>query len=141
MPAKFDHRAFVRMDHGLPDHEKFIGLSDRGFRVWFNAVCWCSRKETDGLIPAAVIKTLGGTTKVITELLARELVEPLNDEGRYAVHDYLDFQRSKEEIEAFRASRGVAGNAGNHARWHVARRRFDPDCEMCREEGRLGVAR
>ena len=139
MPAKFDHRTFVRMDHGLPEHPKFVGLSDRAFRVWFEAVCWSSRLERDGDVPAANAKKLGLTGKALRELLEAVLVET-TDTG-FLLHDYLDFQRSKEEIEAFRTGRGEAGTLGNHKRWHVARRKWDKDCDYCKEEGRLGIAK
>lgn len=139
MPAKFDHRTFVRMDHGLPEHPKFVGLSDRAFRVWFECVCWSSRQERNGNVPAANAKRLGLSGKALHELMAVVLIEP-TEEG-YVVHDYLDFQRSKEEIDAFRAGRGEAGEKGNHKRWHVARRKWDKDCDYCKEEGRLGIAK
>lgn len=141
MPAKFDHRTFVRMDHGLPDHPKFVGISDRAFRVWFNAVCWSSRQEQDGHVPEVVMRrTLGASPKVVRELLDARLLDALDDQGRYYVHDYLDFQRSKEEIDAYRSGRGDAGTLGNHRRWHVARRKWEKDCQHCQEEGRLGIA-
>lgn len=139
MPAKFDHRTFVRMDHGLPEHPKFVGLTDRAFRVWFECVCWSSRQERNGNIPQANAKRLGLTGKALRELLDVVLVE-ITDAGYY-LHDYLDFQRSKEEIDAFRAGRGEAGEKGNHNRWHVARRKWDKDCDLCKEEGRLGIAK
>ena len=50
------------------------------------------------------------------------------------MHDYLDFNRSAEEIAAYREARGEAGSVGNHMRWHVARRKVDKDCEHCRED-------
>lgn len=140
MPAKFDHRTFVRMDHGLPEHAKFVGLSDRAFRVWFNAVCWNSRQEQDGNVTVDVMRhTLGATQKIIAELVSRRLLDETED--GYYVHDYLDFQRSREEIAAYRESRGQAGTYGNHQRWHVSRRRWDSECEHCKEEGRLGIAK
>jgi hypothetical protein len=138
VPAKFDHRTFVRMDHGLPEHPKFVGLSDRAFRVWFEAVCWCSRQERNGDVPTANAKRLGLSGKALRELLDARLVEQHAD--GYQLHDYLDFQRSKEEIDAFRSARGDAGSLGNHKRWHVARRRSDKDCQHCKEEGRIGLA-
>lgn len=130
MAAKFDHRTFVRLDHGMPENRKVMGLSDAAFRLYIEAICWCSRQESDGHIPSAFIKRLGRAKAV------RELVEAgLLDEavGGYLVHDYLDFQRSSEEIKAYRSAKGEAGALGNHKRWHVARRRYDPDCEFCAE--------
>jgi hypothetical protein len=80
--------------------------------------------------------------KVITELLNASLFDAASD-GRdgYEVHDYLDFNRSTEEIAAFRESRGDAGTLGNHRRWHVARRKWDRDCDHCQKEGRLAIAK
>lgn len=139
MPAKFDHRSFVRMDHGLPEHPKFANLSDRAFRVWFDCICWSSRQERNGDIPQGNAKRLGLTGNALRELLEVRLLEVTD--GGYAVHDYLDFQRSKEEIDAFRVGRGEAGEKGNHYRWHVARRKWDKDCRFCQEEGRLAIAK
>ena len=138
MPTKFDHRTFVRMDHGLPEHPKFAGLSDRAFRVWFEAVCWCSRQERNGAIPTANAARIGLKGKALADLIDANLVER-TDVG-YAVHAYLAVPRTRAEIEAFRAARGDAGSLGNHRRWHVARRRSDKDCPHCKEEGRLGIA-
>lgn len=106
-------------------------MSDAAFRAWFDAICWSSRQERDGVIPEANMRKLA-RPKVVAELLEIGSLEPLSG-NRYLIHDYLHFQRSKEEIAAFRNARGDAGALGNHARWHVARRRTDPDCEHCKE--------
>lgn len=128
MAAKFDHRTFVRLDHGMPENRKVMGLSDAAFRLYIEAICWCSRQESDGHIPTAFIKRLG-RAKVVRELVDAGLLDEAV--GGYMVHDYLDFQRSSEEIEAYRSAKGEAGTLGNHKRWHVARRKYDPDCEHC----------
>lgn len=132
MASKFDHRTFVRLDHGMPENRKVMGLSDAAFRLYIEAICWCSRQESDGHIPVAFIKRLG-RAKVVRELVECGLLDEAV--GGYMVHDYLDFQRSSEEIEAYRSAKGEAGALGNHKRWHVARRRTDPDCEFCTTEG------
>lgn len=137
MPTKFDHRSFIRLDHGYDEHPKVIPLTDAAFRAHIEATCWSSRNESDGCIAKAVARKKW-RPKVLAELVAARLLEDVGD--AYEVHDYLDFQRSKEEINAYREARGKVGNLGNHKRWHVARRRWDPDCEHCREEGRLAIA-
>lgn len=76
--------------------------------------------------------------KVVAELVAAGLLE--DEEDHWSLHDYLDFNRSSEEIEASRESRGVAGTLGNHMRWHVARRAWSKDCEHCIEGGRIAIA-
>lgn len=130
--AAFDHRVFVRFAHDTPDHPKVIGLSDKAFRVWFGLICWSSRQERDGVVPPSVMRAWA-TPKVIRELVDGRLLHEHPD--GYELHDYLDFNRSRDEIAAFRTAKGEAGTLGNHRRWHVARRRVDPDCEHCTAEG------
>lgn len=130
LPTKFDHRVFVRIHHGYDEHPKVMPLSDAAFRAHIGAICWASRNEGRYRIP----KTVAGKKwrpKVIRELLDAVLFEDRGD--TYEVHDYLDFNRSAEEIAAYREARGEAGSVGNHMRWHVARRKVDKDCEHCRE--------
>lgn len=127
-PPPFDDRPFVRLDHGMPENPKVVGLSDAAFRLYVEAICWCSRQETDGKIPAAMMRRLG-RPKPLAELISAGLID--RDGKDFEVHDYLMFQRSKAEIEEFRTARSADGTKGNHKRWHVARRKFDPNCEHC----------
>lgn len=138
MPAKFDHRTFVRLDEGYDEHPKVMPLTDAAFRAHIEAILWASRNEAKWRIPVAVAAKKW-RPKVIRELVGARLFDEAD--GVYEVHDYLDFNRSAEEIAAFRESRGDAGTFGNHKRWHVARRRWEKDCEHCKEEGRLGIAK
>lgn len=128
MADTFDHRPFVRLDHGMPENPKVVGLSDAAFRLYIEAICWCSRQEKDGDVPEAMMRRLG-STKSINELVRARLAE--KDGETYSIHDYLEFQRSAAEIQAFRDARGKAGELGNHKRWHVARRKTDKDCDYC----------
>lgn len=127
-PDAFDYRSFVRVDHGMPENPKVVGLSDGAFRLYVEVICWCSRQETDGRVPSAQLRRLG-SRRHGDELIGAGLLDTISDE--YEVHDYLHFQRSAEEIAAFRAAKGKAGALGNHQRWHIARRRRDPECEFC----------
>ena len=137
MPAKFDHRTFVRVHEGYDEHPKVMPLSDAAFRAHIEAILWASRNEAKWRIPKGVALKKW-RPKVIRELVNARLFD--ESEDTYDVHDYLDFNRSSEEIAAFREARGDAGTLGNHKRWHVARRRWEKDCEHCQKEGRLGIA-
>lgn len=131
-PPPFDDRPFVRLDHGMPENPKVVGLSDAAFRLYVESLCWCSRQESDGDIPSAAMKRLG-RPKPLAELVSARLLDKRRD-GSYSIHDYLAHQRSKAEIAAFRQSRSDIGKGGNHVRWHVARRRFDSSCEFCQTD-------
>jgi hypothetical protein len=110
------------------ENEKVVGLSDKAFRCFIGALCYCSRQETNGRIVSAAARLLG-PPKSIKELVDAGLFER---EGQdYYVHDYLKHQRSSDEIAAFRASRSADGKLGAHLRWHVPRRQRSKDCEYC----------
>lgn len=137
MPTEFDSRTYVRLHDGYDEHPKVLPLTDAAFRAHIEAMCWASRNTSDGVILKSVARKKW-RPKVLAELVAARLMEDRDD--TYEVHDYLDFNRSSEEIKSFRSARGVAGALGNHKRWHVARRRWDADCEHCQSEGRIHVA-
>lgn len=121
-----DERTYVRVHDGIEDHPKVAPLSDKAFRLLVTTWGWCSRHLTDGRVPIAVWRQRG-TAKARRELVAAELVE-LHDD-HVVMHDYLDHQRSADEVEEKREAKRRAGSLGNHRRWH--RDKSDPDCPHC----------
>lgn len=86
--------------------EKLLALSDPAWRMWGCGIIYCQDKLTDGFIPDSVIHTFGvrqpNKLKVAAEL-CRSLVPgkgPLwhKVDGGYQVHDYLDWNDSREDI-------------------------------------------
>ena len=124
-----DGRPGVKFAHSTPEHPKIVGLSDAAFRAWFDAICYCSRLETDGRITGAAMRKIA-QGKVLRELIGCGLVDDLGDD-EYEVHDYLAHQRSRSEINAYRESRQSTGALGAHKRWHVAQRKRSKDCSYC----------
>ena len=103
-----DKRVYITVHNGMPEHFKIEALSDKSFRCLLDLWCWCSRNETDGKVPESVwLKRTN--TKVRAELLIA-LAEPIKT-GVY-MHDYLEHQRSRDEIEALRIKRVKAGSLG-----------------------------
>lgn len=125
---QFDSRPSIRLDHTMPENPKIVGLSDAAFRLFVEAICFCSRQETDGKITAPMMRRLG-RPKVVSELVDCGLLEVVDDGFR--VHDYLRHQRSSSEIAAFRQSKSESGAKGAHMRWHVPSRRRVKDCPFC----------
>lgn len=103
-------------------------MSDAAFRAWFDAVCYCSRQETDGKITGAVLRRMA-KPRVISELVTVGSLE--YDGTDYEVHDYLRHQRSAAEIQSFRESKSESGAKGAHMRWHVPTRKKVKDCPYC----------
>lgn len=132
-----DERTFITVHDGMPDHPKIEALSDKAFRALVTLWCWCSRNKTDGLIKVTVWHKKV-TKKARDELDAELIHAPGHDcpqcpgvpDGHVLMHDYLQHQRSAEEIELMTDVKRASGALGNHVRWHVGKRR-DPNCEHC----------
>lgn len=89
---------WARLDDHLDENLKVVGLSDRAFRAFVESVCYSARNLTDGFIPHAV--ALRRWPKVRTDLLGAGLWE--SREFGYQVHDYLEYNPSRERILAQR---------------------------------------
>lgn len=89
---------WVKFENTMPEDKKLPGLSDRAFRLWVSAICYCSRGETDGFVPAALMTSLSlsATRQTVKELLAADMLRERGDE--YEVVNYLKFNPSKERI-------------------------------------------
>lgn len=128
-----DDRTYITVHDGMPDHPKIEGLSDAAFRLLIECWCWCSRNLTDGQLPKTSWEKRGNA-RSRRELLDGGLV---HDKGSFFyMHDYLEHQRSADEVRLFKAKKGSSGTLGNHLRWHVPEgREPSPDCEHCIAEG------
>lgn len=125
-----DGRTYIRVHDGMPDHPKVDALGDRAFRVLVESWCWCSRHLTDGRMPRATWSRRG-TPAARRELVAAGLVEDLGGEG-VRMHDYLDHQRSRAEVDEINAARRAASRKANHTRWHTGSKgKPDPECPHC----------
>jgi hypothetical protein len=89
---------WLRLDDGFATHPKVLQVSDRSLRAFLVALCWSGHHSTDGKVPASVI-----SRRAAAELLKVGLFE-VGDEESFLVHDFLDYNPSKEEIENERRS-------------------------------------
>lgn len=76
-------------------HPKIIGLSDKAFRLWVWGLSYCQLHLTDGLIPSAAMPAR--MKRAAPDLVANRLWKTVEAFG-YVVHDYLDWNDSKELI-------------------------------------------
>jgi hypothetical protein len=94
--------AWIRLDDDYVHHPKFVALSHGAFRLWHEGMAHCRKLMTDGLITLAYLKSFRYGQRVYVQ----ELVVPcspgtaplwsLDAEG-YHVHDYLDWNPSRDE--------------------------------------------
>ncbi len=136
---------WVRFDDQFPIHRKVDGLSDAAYRLHTSAIFWSARNLTDGFLPRGDLD--GVTARVRTPArFAAECVKrgtwhdsrepctsqkcPAPVDGGYpqgwVIHDYWDYQPSKEQVlrereaaarrqKKWRDARNGVSNATNNA--------------------------
>lgn len=97
--------AWVKLDDRFDEHPKVAALSDSAVALFVSGLAYCNRNLTDGFVPRQVgLGQLrycdGNTTPVIGELVEAGMWEEAP--GGWQVHDYLDFQPSREQVEGDR---------------------------------------
>jgi hypothetical protein len=122
---------YVRLDVLMPENPKVSRLSDKAFRTYIELLCYCGRQRTDGLVDAHTWKR-HGNPRARRELLAAGLVDALlevDTQGCHAldnpllsiattggcgvvIHDYLEHNRSRLQIDELAAKRAEAGRKG-----------------------------
>lgn len=123
-----DGRTYIRVHDGIDEHPKIVGLPDGAFRILIESWCYCSRNLTDGRITVAAWKRIG-TAKTRRQLIEAGLA--VQRDGFVEMHDYLEHQRSADEVAEYRAKKQAAGAKGNHTKHHTEKGRIDPDCVFC----------
>src|SRR5689334_5069601 len=89
-------RDYAQFDNQCDEHPKIAGLSDKLHRIWHRSVLYCSRNLTDGLLPASIVKDRGWL-RYAPDLIAARVWDRRGSD--YAVHDYLDWNDSKKDVE------------------------------------------
>ena len=94
----------VDVDDEFYLHPKVVLASRAARDLYLGAIFYSSRSLSDGFVPAGAINTLDPltrskvrATRLAAELVSLGLFEPA--EGGYLVHDYLDYQPSRAELE------------------------------------------
>ena len=107
---------YIRVDVLLPEHPKIEGLSDRAFRALVELWCYCGRNRTDGIVTDKRWKATS-TARARTELVKAGLAAPMGPGCGYVMHDYLGYQRSRQEIDELSVKRSESGRKAAAARW------------------------
>lgn len=121
------------MTNELFRHPKFIRLTDKAKLHLLELWAYCNEYQTDGIVYKAILEEKG---RPVAKLL-REVgwVDDTNEKDTFYMHDYLEHQKSRAQIEQHREQRQKDGKKGGimgmHERWHVARGVVNKDCPLC----------
>lgn len=117
---------WVRIDDQFPEHPKVAQVGPLGMAMQVAALCYSNRKLTDGFVPRGIARTLLDWelvandriyTVAVTSGMSGDdvtsdwVIDLLLDAGiweevpgGYQIHDYHDYQPSKDDVEAERAA-------------------------------------
>jgi len=116
---------WVRLDDGYPEHPKVDQVGP--LAAWLNVCAWayCARNLTDGFIPNDRVPRLASVRqplKLVDRLVEVDLWERVD--GGYQVHDYLDYNPSRAQVQEYHKQQQANGQAGGRA---SARARGQPN--------------
>ena len=105
-----DTTLFAKFSLGFADNPKIIGLSDKAFRAYVEAIVYARQHLTDGFLDRRVVEKKWGT-EVADELAGNDEVNPswIAVEGGWLIHDFCAHQTTREEIHGMKESRRRAG--------------------------------
>lgn len=108
--------AWVKVDTSFATHPKTLQVGPLGEALWLRGLCYAADHLTDGFVPDTFLKRMGDlkATPVAAKLVAVGLWERV--EGGYQIHDYLVWQRSRDEVERLSQTRAEAGRLGGNQR-------------------------
>lgn len=108
--------SWIKLEDDFFTHPKAAGLSTTAVAIYLRAICYSSQHLTDGRVPLSVVASWGYARwrQSLDTLSTRSLVTMSRE--CIQIHDYLDYQRSSQEVRDIRAKRASAGSKGGKAK-------------------------
>ncbi len=122
--AEGEDVSWTKLADEFDDHPKIVSLSPVAELVQVRALIYANRFRTDGHVPAgAMSKLLRGSERLRLDgrkISAEDVVQELLDAGvweknggpGWLVHDFLDYQFSKAQLEAQSETKRESGRKG-----------------------------
>ena len=129
---------WVKIEDRFPWHRKVRGLTDAAFRLHLSAMCWCTEHLTDGAISASelhLVSDVRAPGKAAEQLVAVGLWDVTAD--GWEIHDYLEFNYSKEIVLARRqadADRKKRGRSNRSPGGHLPDVQADSTMDSARTD-------
>jgi hypothetical protein len=96
---------WTRIDDRIHSHRKFKRVSNDAIALWLLALSYCGDNLTDGRLTDTEVERLLAERRMGKEVVAELTGAPSGEEplwhrveGGYAVHDYLDYNPSREHV-------------------------------------------
>lgn len=113
--------SWVKIDDGIVDNLKTLKVWSRdpeAFALDVRGIAYAAKQLTDGFVPDEILELwytgraedLQALTEILVDVQRWERVE-----GGFEIHDYLDYNPSKEKVLETRAKRANNGGKGGKA--------------------------
>src|SRR5688572_22885941 len=125
---------WVKIDDAMPGNPKVKGCGLPARWAYIASICYAGRYKTNGKIPRSALADVQATPKIADELVAAGLWEPI-PEG-WLIHDFLKYNRSKEQAERISEAASHAGKASADTRYgqRNVQRNVQPTVEQTVEQ-------
>lgn len=109
---------WIRLDTSMFDHPKLLDLAEenahRAIVLHVAAMAYSGKHGTDGYVPKAALRVLGGRQSDVTQLLKAELWRV--DASGWRIHGWAEYQLSDDDSKARAARARKGGCIRNHGR-------------------------
>lgn len=114
---KSDGRIWAKFTLDFADSPKIAALSDSAFRTIVEMILYSRRLLTDGVVRSDVAERRWSSDS-LTELLTNDSRNPSlkKQDGNYIIHDFLEEQDSREEVESRKRRNQANGRLGGLAK-------------------------
>ncbi len=136
-------RLFVPLDVDFQQDPKILAAGPWAELAYVRALALCKRLLTDGFVSRSQLRFLcdgltladtGNPENPTSDEIAAMLVDCglwSEADGGWYIVAWSWHNESRDKIDEVRERKRSAGIAGNHAKWHVARGKTDPKCDLC----------
>jgi hypothetical protein len=102
---------WFRLEDSFANHPKVLKAGNAAVGLWVRCGTYSSQYLLDGHVPLEIAKGLGRPGEIDTLLETRMWIQ--NGDG-FLIPDFLEYQPSREEVEAERARRGMTRAEAGH---------------------------
>jgi hypothetical protein len=112
--------AWVTIDDQTPRHPKHVNVGPAASWLWVCGLAHCNSQLTNGFIDARALHMLGAFPAAEVKRLAERLCSVNlweRVDGGYQVHDYLEYQPSRDVVRERMRRRKASASTAARARW------------------------
>jgi hypothetical protein len=103
---------WTKLDDGFWSNPKVEDVGNEAAGAYVRMLSYCGQHLTDGHVKHSAARYVT-TSRILKRLVEFGFIEPTG-EG-WVVPDYLEFNKSREEVEATRRARSEAGKRGGES--------------------------